>query len=66
MILKSIGNANKLNVIKLVKELTSLGLRESKILVDSAPITFKDNVSTLEANEFKAQFEEIGAEIEIK
>ena len=65
VILKSAG-AQKLGVVKLVKELTSLGLKEAKELVDAAPKTIKEGVSKDEANALKAQLEEAGAEVEIK
>ena len=65
VILKSAGSA-KLGVVKLVKELTSLGLKEAKELVDAAPKAIKEGVSKDEANALKAQLEEAGAEVEIK
>ena len=65
VILKSAG-AQKLAVVKLVKELTSLGLREAKELVDAAPKALKEGVSKDEANALKAQLEEAGAEVEVK
>lgn len=65
VILKSAG-AGKLGVVKLVKELTSLGLKEAKELVDAAPKAIKEGVSKDEANALKAQLEEAGAEVEIK
>ena len=65
VILKSAG-AQKLGVVKLVKELTSLGLKEAKELVDAAPKAIKEGVSKDEANALKAQLEEAGAEVEIK
>jgi large subunit ribosomal protein L7/L12 len=65
VILKSAGQA-KLQVVKLVKELTSLGLKESKELVDAAPKAIKENISKDEANALKVQLEEAGAEVEIK
>ena len=65
VILKSAG-ASKLGVVKLVKELTSLGLKEAKELVDAAPKAIKEGVSKDEANALKAQLEEAGAEVEIK
>lgn len=52
--------------MKLVKELTSLGLKEAKELVDAAPKAIKEGVSKDEANALKAQLEEAGAEVEIK
>lgn len=65
VILKSAGQA-KLQVVKLVKELTSLGLKEAKELVDAAPKAIKEKVSKDEANALKVQLEEAGAEVEIK
>jgi len=65
VILKSAGAA-KLAVVKLVKELTSLGLKEAKELVDAAPKALKEGVTKDEANALKSQLEEAGAEVEIK
>ena len=65
VILKSAG-AQKLAVVKLVKELTSLGLKEAKELVDAAPKALKEGVSKDAANALKAQLEEAGAEVEVK
>ena len=65
VILKSAGQA-KLQVVKLVKELTSLGLKEAKDLVDAAPKPLKEGVTKDEANALKQQLEEAGAEVEIK
>ncbi len=65
VILKSAG-ANKLAVVKLVKDLTGLGLKEAKDLVDGAPKPMKEGVSKDEANALKAQLTEAGAEVEIK
>ncbi len=65
VVLKSAGQA-KLQVVKLVKELTSLGLKEAKELVDAAPKAIRENVSKDEANVLKSQLEEAGAEVEIK
>ena len=65
VILKSAG-AQKLAVVKLVKELTSLVLKEAKELVDAAPKPLKEGVSKDEANALKAQLEEAGAEVEVK
>ncbi len=65
VILKSAGAA-KLAVVKLVKELTSLGLKEAKDLVDAAPKAIKEGVSKDEANALKQQLEDAGAEVEIK
>ncbi len=57
---------SKLAVVKLVKELTSLGLKESKELVDSAPKALKEGITKDEAEALKAQLEEAGAEVEVK
>ena len=65
VILKSAGAA-KLGVVKLVKELTGLGLKEAKELVDKAPAPLKEKVSKEEAEQLKAQLEEAGAEVELK
>jgi large subunit ribosomal protein L7/L12 len=65
VILKSPG-ASKLNVVKTVKDLTGLGLKEAKELVDSAPKEIKENISKEEADAFKSKLEEAGAEVEIK
>jgi large subunit ribosomal protein L7/L12 len=65
VILKSAGQS-KLAVVKLVKELTSLGLKESKELVDAAPKAIKEGVSKDEAEALKKQLEEAGAEVEVK
>ncbi len=65
VILKSAGQ-QKLAVVKLVKELTSLGLKEAKELVDAAPKPLKEAVSKDEAEALKKQLEEAGAEVEIK
>ena len=56
----------KLAVVKLVKELTGLGLKEAKELVDKAPAPLKEKVSKEEAAQLKAQLEEAGAEVELK
>ena len=65
VILKSAGAA-KLAVVKLVKELTGLGLKEAKAVVDKAPAPLKEKVSKEEANSLKTQLEEAGAEVELK
>jgi len=65
VILKSAGQS-KLAVVKLVKEMTSLGLKESKELVDAAPKAIKEGVSKDEAEALKSQLEEAGAEVEVK
>jgi large subunit ribosomal protein L7/L12 len=56
----------KINVIKVVRELTSLGLKEAKELVDSAPKPVKESLSKEEAEAMKKKFEEVGAQVEIK
>jgi large subunit ribosomal protein L7/L12 len=65
VILKAAG-ASKLAVVKLVKELTGLGLKEAKELVDGAPNAVKEGVSKDEAESLKASLEEAGAEVELK
>jgi large subunit ribosomal protein L7/L12 len=65
VILKSAGAA-KLNVVKLVKDLTGLGLKEAKELVDTAPKAIKEKVSKDEAESLKAKLVEAGAEVEVK
>ena len=65
VILKS-GGAKKIQVIKVVRELTSLGLKEAKDLVDGAPSAVKEGVSKGEAEEIKKKLEEQGAEVELK
>jgi len=65
VILKSAG-ASKLGVVKLVKELTGLGLKEAKGVVDSAPSPVKEGIPKDEAEALKAQLEEAGAEVELK
>ena len=65
VILKSPGQA-KINVIKAVRAITDLGLKEAKELVDSAPKAIKEAVAEAEANEIKAKLEEAGAEVELK
>jgi len=65
VILKAPG-ANKLAIVKLVKDLTGLGLKEAKDLVDTAPKPIKEGVSKEEANALKAQLTEAGAEVEVK
>src|SRR5690554_6126017 len=65
VILKSPGGS-KLAVVKLVKELTGLGLKESKELVDAAPKAVKEGISKEEAESLKTQLEEAGAEVELK
>ena len=65
VILKS-GGANKLAVVKVVKELTGLGLKEAKDLVDGAPKPLKEGVAKDEAEALKSQLTEAGAEVEVK
>ena len=65
VVLKSAG-ASKLAVVKLVKELTGLGLKEAKELVDGAPSTVKEGLSKADAEGLKKQLEEAGAEVELK
>jgi large subunit ribosomal protein L7/L12 len=65
VILKAPG-ANKLAIVKLVKDLTGLGLKEAKDLVDTAPKPLKEGISKEEANALKAQLTEAGAEVEVK
>ena len=65
VILKSPGQA-KLQIVKVVKDITGLGLKESKDLVDAAPKAIKEKVSKAEAEQVKAQLEEAGGEVEIK
>ena len=64
VVLKSAGQA-KINVIKAVRSITDLGLKEAKELVDSAPKALKEGISESEANEIKTQLEEAGAEVEL-
>ena len=64
VVLKSPGQA-KINVIKAVRGITDLGLKEAKELVDSAPKAIKESVPEAEANEIKAKLEEAGAEVEL-
>lgn len=65
VILKEVG-AKKINVIKVVREVTSLGLKEAKEVVDGAPKTVKEGVTKDEAEEMKKKFEAEGAKVEIK
>ncbi|MEP7377711.1 MAG: 50S ribosomal protein L7/L12 [Chitinophagaceae bacterium] len=64
VILKSAG-ASKLNVVKIVKDLTGLGLKEAKDLVDGAPKPIKEGVSKVEADEIAAKLKDAGADVEI-
>jgi large subunit ribosomal protein L7/L12 len=65
VILKSAGQA-KINVIKVVRSITDLGLKEAKEIVDSAPKAIRESISESEANDIKAKLEEAGAEVEVK
>ena len=65
VILANAGQA-KLQVVKAVKDITGLGLKEAKDLVDGAPKAIKEGVSKEEAEQFKSQLEEAGAEVEVK
>ena len=65
VVLKEIG-ANKVNVIKAVREVTTLGLREAKELVESAPAKVKEGVNKDEANNIKTKLEAVGAKVEVK
>jgi large subunit ribosomal protein L7/L12 len=60
------AGANKVNVIKAVRAITSLGLKEAKDLVESAPTSIKEGVSKADADKFKKELEEAGAKVEIK
>lgn len=60
------GGASKLGVVKVVKELTGLGLKEAKDLVDGAPKAVKEGVSKAEADDLAAKLKEAGAEVEVK
>ena len=60
------AGATKMQVIKLVKEITGLGLKEAKALVDEAPKTIKEGASKADAEEIKKQLEEAGAKVEVK
>lgn len=65
VILNSIGS-NKIGVIKLVRSISSLGLKEAKDAVESAPFVIKEGVNKTEAETLKKQFEEVGAKVELK
>jgi large subunit ribosomal protein L7/L12 len=65
VVLTAIGD-KKINVIKTVREVTSLGLKDAKELVESAPATIREAVSKQEAEEIKSKFEEAGAQIDLK
>ena len=65
VVLAEVG-ASKMGVIKLVKEITGLGLKEAKALVDEAPKTIKEGASKADAEEMKKKLEEVGAKVELK
>ena len=65
VVLKEVG-ANKIQVIKVVRDATGLGLKEAKDLVDGAPKTVKENVAKADAEEMKKEFEEAGATVELQ
>ncbi len=65
VVLKEVG-ANKIQVIKVVRDATGLGLKEAKDLVDGAPKTVKENVAKADAEEMKKKFEEAGATVELQ
>ncbi len=65
VVLAEVGS-EKIKVIKVVREITGLGLKEAKELVDGAPGTIKENVDKAEADDIKAKLEEVGAKIELK
>ncbi len=65
VVLTAVGD-KKINVIKAVREVTSLGLKEAKELVESAPVAVKEGVSKDEAQEIKGQLEEAGAQVDLK
>lgn len=65
VVLKEFG-ASKMNVIKVVREVTTLGLKEAKDLVEAAPKTVKENVPKAEAEELKKKFEDAGAKVELQ
>ncbi len=65
MVLKNAGE-KKINVIKIVREITALGLKEAKDLVDGAPKTVKEGLSKADAEAMKKKFEEVGAQVELQ
>ena len=65
-VILTVAGQQKINVIKAVRSITDLGLKEAKELVDSAPKPIKEGVPESEANEIKSQLEEAGAEVELK
>ena len=65
LVLKSAG-AEKIKVIKVIREITGLGLKDAKAVVDEAPKTLKEAISKEDAEGYKAKLEEVGAEVEIK
>ena len=66
VVLAAVDAAKKIATIKVVREITGLGLSEAKALVDGAPSTLKENVPTDTAKEYKAKLEEVGATVELK
>ena len=66
VILKSFGESNKVNVIKVIRALTGLGLKEAKELVEGAPATVKEGISKADVDSMKKQLEEAGAVVEVK
>ncbi len=66
VVLQSAGTANKVNVIKLVREFTTLGLKEAKDLVDGAPKPIKEGVNKEEAETIRKKFADAGATVEVK
>ncbi len=65
VVLSAVGE-KKINVIKVVREVTSLGLKEAKDMVEAAPATVKEGLSKAEAEEIKKKFEEVGAQVELR
>jgi len=65
VVLKNAGE-KKINVIKIVREITALGLKEAKDLVDGAPKTVKEGLSKADAEAMKKKFEEVGAQVELQ
>lgn len=65
VVLKEVGD-QKIKVIKVVRDVTGLGLKEAKDLVDGAPKTVKENVAKADAEDMKAKFEEVGAKVELQ
>jgi large subunit ribosomal protein L7/L12 len=65
VVLSAVGE-KKINVIKVVREVTNLGLKEAKDMVEAAPATLKEGLSKAEAEEIKKKFEEVGAQVELR